>query len=345
MALPFARTLVAIVALVGIVESLRGEEPAGLPTYNLAGASRTAAMLSHQKMRLPADRSAVWCGSFCLAVQSLERDSPRASSLRRYEDSVSGALNEPFEVENLRPDRAVVRSDRGTAEFWTECQREIERRFVGVKPTLPAPVEPGGSAMSYFAMAPMLDSAFSARPAPLEFRAGAETIPVRAFVIEGGRFGDLVRVLAYENERSFVVELATSERDCDLWLAAVPPGDDLSTTIERAQKLVSSADGKPSTAPPHGLIAPDLNVQAEKIEAVMPATCQFPKPSDIVVVYQGVQFKLEAPPRQATSANPAQLESGYLTFDGPFLVLFKEKSSSRPFFAAWIADASALVPW
>ena len=176
--------------------------------------------------------------------------------------------------------------------------------------------------------------------------------------------------------RYFIVELLTKAREDRLILAMIPPKRTLTQTVDEATTLmanpntmmlkrISLADealrAKPEIISKYACLFPkeNLNVPVLDFDILReftelchkPVKCKNPKLNGqpCVAALQTIRFCLNENGAKLESEALGMFSSGAepthrdFTFNRPFLVMLMRKGSTKPYFAAWIANDELLV--
>ncbi|MEN8126700.1 MAG: hypothetical protein ABFR90_02725 [Planctomycetota bacterium] len=170
---------------------------------------------------------------------------------------------------------------------------------------------------------------------------------------------DQVSIFDYNGQDDFIIELATKSPIDQVILAKISPAGTLQATVHRVLKRMSDEDsvnmrvGDILKVPKFHydlirnydeLIHKKLIIQNPKIAqdlVVLSAAQQIRFQMD----EEGVKLKSESNMSFGCSASYQPRTQHIMVFDKPFLVMLKNKSSKKPYFAMWIQNPELLVPW
>lgn len=159
-----------------------------------------------------------------------------------------------------------------------------------------------------------------------------------------------VKIMDYQNESDFVIELVTSGPKDHLVLAKVPPSDTLKKTVKRVVTKLKYPCS--DTLNHETLRIPILNyelvTQYDNVEKST-AGCSLEELGPPISFIQNIRFKLDEK-GVALKSEAAGLCGGARTversfvFDKPFLVMLIREGSKNPYFAMWVGNPEILVP-
>ena len=306
---------------------------------------------------MAAGKNLVWCATLQLAwnklaafagtggVIQIEGDSPLAAMLNQQT-----ATNIEFDAEH-----SVVIAGAVGAETLSEIERAKQKFDAPMMDD--AGTLPQGSIMAYAFMQKTLPFAwaFTRFEMPQAF-AGQD---VAYFGVQQHVPGDAaldkmaaqVVILDYNTNNDFIIELKTTSAQDRLILAKIAPGKTLKETMNAA--LSRTAQAQPGTlAKSETLAIPVIDfermrefqeLQGRKIMSQNPAAngAQFSR------VTQRIRFKLDetGAALESEAALISALPPRQFVFDQPFLVLLMRQGAAQPYFAAWIENSDALVPF
>lgn len=158
-----------------------------------------------------------------------------------------------------------------------------------------------------------------------------------------------VRIYGFVNANDFVVEIATSNPNEQLFLAKVEPGNTLYETINAVMEKINT--NKPLAMDlcvtlQIPVLDFDINdncpqLTGERLVSNNPAFNN----KEFSIVENKLRFRLDESGRveKRLSVTSAAAAADDLIFDKPFLVMMKKKNSTVPYLAMWIANEELLV--
>jgi hypothetical protein len=333
----------------------------GLLKANVANLKDTE-IVAQPDVPLDPGKNVLWCGTLQLAWNKaidlvgeklrFTTPSPIADLLNR----------EDFTEADLNPDSYVAIADFEKNNVEDEIRAALEKTFHGAaSPELipPKPSNPGPD--DFVAYAYLYKDLAFAHPFsdndPLVF-AGQ---PVKNFGLShADKLSDAVfrqvEIFDYQSADNFIVELKTKAAGDQLILAKIPPGATLQATIDAVLQRMTP-DKMEITSHSDSLAVPKLNFDLKKEFDDLQGLILDPSPAAkikqklrIEKAEQLVRFQLNEKGAVLKSEAVivmralAMMPRHSMIFDQPFLVMMKEASSTKPYFALWVGNATLLVP-
>ncbi len=319
-------------------------------------------LVAHPDVPLAADQNVLWCGTLQLAWNEavglvgeklhFDRQVPEVDLLNRMD----------FTRKDLDPDSYVALADFEVNHVEDEIRAALEKTFQGAaSPELIPPKPPHPGPDDFVAYAYLYKNLAFATPfpdhSPLNF--GTTAVKAFGFDSEGQRPPgalEQVEINDYHSPNDFVIELKTKAANDELILAKVPPAATLEATISSV--LGRLGQHSISIVGPGDMLAvPKLNFDLRRDFSELEGLVLEPSPgakihrrlviskAEQLVRFQlnekGAILKSEAViAMKAMAMRPRHM----MIFNQPFLILMKQKDSSRPYFALWVGNASLLVP-
>lgn len=310
---------------------------------------------------LPAGKNVIWCASFQLAWNEL-RDSlakgpvkadGAAQAIERLNSSPVSkkdvGFNPHFAAAGLVKDGAVER-----------VSQAMEEQF-GRRPSFP--ISPSSSngvlAYAYMQARAKFEVPFFDRNSPLEFTdSRGKKTPVSSFGIHKEheyayhKLREQIRILYYPEDRrtrspEFVVDPCRTSSPNQLLLAKVSPGKTLADTIARVEELVEKGHEDSEFGVSETFAVPNMNFEVAHEFAELKGVSLLNDGllgQSIEGAFQDIRFRLDR--------SGAELESEakvlmmpiprHFIFDGPFLVIMKERNARHPFFVMWVDNSELL---
>jgi hypothetical protein len=309
----------------------------------------------------PEGKSAVWCSSFQLAWQALERDITKGPAVVRNAESVTKRLNSARRWEtDLDAADYFIATGPGT-ETIEQIQRELPRRFPGVDaPRMEAPVSGSFVAFAFLKAGVRYTSEFADNPKAFEFVDSAnQHTNVSSFGLlpdglETGRDTPLARrqvaLLSY-SKRQFAVDLCRDSKPYQIVLAMLERKGTLAEVLadEAAQRRLHPVDDSYTLDEDH-LLVPNMSWRIEhhfyELEGPDKELVGGAQPGAFIAsAVEELEFRLDRRGAKVVSgAYPVVLDGGpkYLYFNKPFLIYLKKRGAERPFFAVWVDNAELL---
>ena len=212
-------------------------------------------------------------------------------------------------------------------------------------------------AYSYLYKNLQFENEFEALKTPMYFREGKNGVEVKAFGIKeysskNEKMGKQVELIDYKSDKDFIVRLKTKAENEELILAKVNPEDTLLQTIESVSNRTMNGK-KEALAEKDVLMIPKfsfkVNHSFSELKEGKIVNVGF-SDYQIAEAMQDMTFVLDE--RGAVLEAKASLflakgipNSRRLKFDGPFLLLMKEKGAAYPYFAIWIENTELMAKY
>jgi TonB family protein len=304
---------------------------------------------------IPSDKNVIWCASFQSAWYKLSEffggriilqgDPPLAKAL-------NSGLSTP---EDLDPTSTITFSGWFTAAARDQLMAQVKERF-GLSDSIRLLPEANNENIVAYA--------YLRKNMPFKYRFDRSNLP---FVFAGTKVASWsytdssqnslalsqAQLLDYKGPNSFVLEFQTRSITDRLILAKIAPEPTLQRTIGKVEKIAASG-AKQELDENDMLVVPvlDFNLTEEIRELegrsiLSPASAKgFP----LLWAMQRVRFRLDesgALLKSEASMGVGGIDEGIgsvFIFDKPFLVLIQRVGATRPYFAAWIANAELMPP-
>ena len=155
-----------------------------------------------------------------------------------------------------------------------------------------------------------------------------------------------------DKEDQFVVELLPKDRTMRIFLAQIPPAENLKTTIDSVSRMISKGSSKFIGEDIDTLQIPVINFSILKrytqFEGRRIVSQGLPLEEDTLrIAAQSIEFSLDH--SGAILKSRAFLGCmGFpseIVFDKPFLLLLQKRGESKPCFALWVENSELLVPF
>ena len=323
-------------------------------------------VVPHVGVPIKLNENVIWCSTFQLAWN--EACELVGEDIHMYQ--------EPSFVELLNK-RTSKRSDLDEESFvalaghvgdgiFSEIRAELNNKFKGAASPRIIPDEMGMRPQDIIAYAYLFKNLefpnkFEKLDNPISFA----NSKVRCFGVgESYKAGHIdmcgqVLIHDYKSSEDFVIELLTNSPIDQVILAKINHDDTLESTIANVLDRIS--EGESSNMQPGDILkVPKFNfdihrkymeIEHKKLIIKNPAIAQ-----DLMVLSaeqlirfqmdeEGVKLLSESSMSFGCSAAYQPFTEHIMIFDGPFLVLMKNKESNVPYFAMWISNPELLIPW
>lgn len=304
-------------------------------------------------------RSLLWCSTFKLAWNELGTLMGPPLAVKGSGAAVElGALlnRSPQSKQDL--DEGSYVADAGGPEVLARIRAALESKFKGAASPelLPASLEEGELlAYAYLFKNLSFATPFIRRERPLDFGGKG----VGAFGLWSGGKNDSrdamlkqVRILRYESDEVFTVELATTSEGDRLVIAKVVPGRTLGATIQNAMGTLNPTEEIPFRYG-DSLVVPVMNFDVTRdVKELVGASVSGSKSGGgVTSAKQNIRFRLDEKGAMLKSeaaigitlARPEPDKQ--MVCDDAFLVLMMRKDAAHPYFAAWIDSPELLSPF
>ncbi|MHC4247767.1 MAG: hypothetical protein ACYS9X_01435 [Planctomycetota bacterium] len=343
----------------------RGTRERPMPRLVPSGDLPATDVLPHTLGDIVPGRNYVYCGSFALAWGEM-RDVLGGAPIRlEGRPPMAEALDQPgFTRSDVAGEAILARAGRVADGIADAIRREMEERFPEAAHTVPEPVD-GEELYAYAYLQKDLafEEEFERNPAPLEFPHRGAAARVRTFGIEefdydGERefvLSTQVTILDHVSDDDFILRLNTTSETDDLVLAKVAPGKTLADTISAVMLRVRNREhpqgyDRKEIEMGESLVIPRLALgvlrRYSEIEGrrVLGAGGRGYR---VGRALQAVSFRLDEKGARLESYSTVTIcgippPPRHFVFDKPFLVYLREKSSHRPYFAMWVANAEVM---
>jgi hypothetical protein len=333
----------------------------GLFKANVAALTDTE-LVAQPDLPLAPNHNMLWCATLQLAWNEaiglvgeklhFTRPSPVADLLNR----------EDFTRKDLDPGSYVAVADFERNHVEAEIRAALEQTFHGeASPELIPEVPRNPGPDDFVAYAYLYKNLAFAVPfadmGPLDFN-GRE---VKSFGFnQESRLPDGARaqvsICDYQSPQDFIIELKTKAANDELILAKVAPGATLQATIQAVLARISVHPAS-FIEPGDEMEVPKLNFDLRRDFSELEGLVLQPGPAAkiknrlvITKAEQLVRFQLNEKgailkSEAVIAFRATAMRAGHLLiFNGPFLILMKQKSAAQPYFALWMANPTLLVP-
>jgi hypothetical protein len=321
-------------------------------------------LVAHPATALDPATNVIWCGTMqlCwneaikLVGEKLQFTTPSPVAKLLNRENFTGA--------DLDPSSYVAIADFEKNHVEDEIRAALQKTFGGAaSPELipPAPAHPGPDdfvAYSYLFKNLAFANVFSDQ-VTLDF----QDKPVECFGFDGTyKMGDArsqVTICDYQSDDDFVVRIATKSPQDELILAKVKPGATLAKTIATALQRTDHGTGV-ALGDDDTMAVPKLNFDLRRDFAELEGLVLKPGPAarvkDPLVISKAEQLvrfqlnekgailKSEATMVMTATAMAPQYQPPvrHLEFNGPFLLMLRQKGASQPYLAIWIGNTTLL---
>lgn len=326
------------------------EAPAEFSFASSSDALRETTIVPTLERAIPADKSAIWCATFPMAWQQLEKNIlKKALRINGVEETCAELSGTP----DARLDAGDYFVDAGFAEddILGRIRRQLPKKFPNAPVDRLPELQPG-AALAYARLEVALTYDFSFRHSdePLSFKdSQSRATPVHAFGIrekdkdQGEHsFREQVLVL-FRAKGEFALDLSRSTKPYQIILAKMARQANLKKTLDELnQRIAESAPKHLSSAAV--VLVPSMNWKLEHRFREL-------EKSLIESAFQSIQFKMDRKGAYvASGAWTATLPNGHpddpnpnhYLFDGPFLIVLKRRGHTQPFFVMWVDNAELL---
>jgi hypothetical protein len=324
-----------------------GAWPNTAPEMPLAGTVMTGSL---EQAHEPG-KNMVWCVTLQLAWDELARSCRGPIALEPARE-LATALNRRTGAGEVDPASALVLTARGD-DAEEQIRRAVAAHFGGAATPALRPPDSDAEPLNWIVYA-QLRKALGFSPALDRSQKLFSGIAVRGFGI-GDQTADQERleriVVCYDDDLSFVLELATDNPDELLLAAKWQPGATLADTV---RDVVAHRHAMPNPPRVGSLWLPNiaLNETHDFTELVdCTVTNCLPEPAQLKTVRQlvefglddrGVTLKAEAVLTPIPIGRPPPGAPRDYIFDGPFIVVLMRREAAAPYFALWVNNTDLM---
>lgn len=332
------------------------------PASKVADLHRTI-VSAHLECPINSGTNVLWCGTFQLAWNEVCQLTGGDLVFDRPQP-MAAILNKHVFATNFLDDASFVALAGFVREnILVKIQAAVEQKFHGAfQPELipngaltPRPQD----IVAYACLYKKLDfsNPFERLAEPLTF----DNVLVTAFGLGPykaslGTIYPQVRILDYQNENDFVIELKSKSSGDRLILAKIQPGHDLQQTVSGVESRIASKHEE-QAATNDLLAVPKLNFDLQReyseIEGLrlIPRSAKVAKDLVLLSAVQSTKFEMneEGVKLQSESSMEfgcaKQMEpvpAHRMIFDRPFLILM-QRTNSLPYFALWVSNPEILA--
>ena len=321
---------------------------------------KSTVVVAHTESRLAPSKNVVYCATFQLAWNTLQKDVIEQSIQLEGNPPAAKVLNKmTFRGKELSPESLLAMAGWTKDGVVDQLKSQLTKRF----PNSSFPIVPssrGNVAIAYAYLEKRLSFAenFDRLKKPLEFNSVSDRVKVHSFGIVPGDVSERRRrqtnqtvIASYKDDDDFVVCLYTSSDQ--ITLAKVPPRGTLAETIKAVEQRIDQWAKDPGRNAKLG-ISESLSIPVISL-GMIHRYSQLEKPLlnqrwrglNIAVAAQAIRFHLDEKGAQLSSSASLQLKSSirpkprHLKFDRPFLLMLKEKSDV--YFAMWVATPEVMM--
>lgn len=306
---------------------------------------------------LTGGKNLIWCATFQI-VWDQGHEQTRGTLQSDTQSDLINKLNQSrFDLRNLSADSYVVGA--GTARDVPQFLEQLRSRKIGGQLSPRLLETQGNGFFLYAALSKQLPFAvkFDRFEDQLTFKSSQKSDPVASFGILSntaddrriGQFERQVKVLNHVSDEDFIVRLDTRLGKDEIYLAKIPPGQTLATTLQAAQTQIAKpvTNGFRSTiGRGDRLLIPVLELSIAK---------DFDLSNQFIQASQTIQFRLDETGAILESEallmvadfEPSEYDPEKprkLIFDRPFLIWMQERNASAPYLVAWVANSEWMVP-
>jgi hypothetical protein len=317
----------------------------------------------------PKTQSAIWCSSFQLAWNRVEKDFTGGPVQLRNAEVMAGRLNRAEESEADLEAADFLVAAGSLKDVLATLESELPRRFPGS--TIPKIDGPPNSLIAFALLKAGVRYSyeFKDNPQPLFFTdaAGVKT-PVHSFGLlptanspddSDSHFARKLASLLYvsgdeHHPSEFAVDLCRETQPYQIVAACLTRKETLAATLADLEAKIKDSprlanyrlDEDELLVPNmswriahhfHELEGPDKIVQNGSAKGLF-----------VAAAVQEMEFKLDRHGAEIFSASYMAFADGgpkELHFNRPFLIYLKKRDAARPFFVMWVDNAELLRPW
>ncbi len=341
--------------------SVTRAEPDQIASTDLSRTRFTA----HLDTPVPATENLLYCATFQLAWNGLQDDVIGAEILLAGDPPAAASLNlQRTRRSDLHEDSYVAMAEKLTPEFLMRINRVLKEKFgENAPPEVKEMITPDTFfSYAYLFKNLMFPYPFESMEAPVVFKSGDRQSPVLAFGVkkfdvsrkEHRDMASQVEIFDYVDAEHFIVRL-TGKPDTDEIILVRGIGG--KTLLETVTGVIDGIDaGKPEAlSRDDSLMIPkmDYNIKHDFMEFVGK---RFKNPGweawYISKAMQWIRFrfdekgallKSEARISMRLTAMRPGPPPKQLVFDGPFLMMFKQKNTRLPYLVMWVGDPEILL--
>jgi hypothetical protein len=350
-----ALTLLASLILL-LLALVTGHHPS--PVGDVRGFTDTE-VVAHPDVPLDPNKNVIWCGTMALAWNETiaEFNGPLVFT---PPIPIADALNrQEFTKSDIDPESYVAMSGFKLDHIDEKFRAELARKFgdAANPPRLDdvdsAATNEDVAIYAYLQKTLLFDTPFN-QDEQLRFEGkkvasfgfGFETF---ASSEAPGQLTSEVRLLAYESDDDFIIELKTKSPGDQMVLAKVPSGKTLQETVDAVlpkidPKVVWGIENGDKLAIPK--VDFDLIKHFKEFEGKPVPGGRLNSVAENIVFRlneKGAELKSFTTISETLAAVSEPTKQLNLIFNKPFLILLKRESSPRPYFAMWVGNPALLV--
>jgi hypothetical protein len=321
----------------------------------------------HLEASVGPGKNVLWCSTFQLVWNESCRLAGGDLHLEQEPPLVPILNKKSAQQSDVDLSSCLVMSGRVEDGVVAKIHQELMRKFAGqADPDLLNSIESrlpklGYLAYSYLFRQLPFEYPFRRLDEPLTF--GSRQVASFGLRRMGSQRGDhrianQVKVLDYENDDSFIVELRPEDQSERIVLAKLAPADTLQKTIDAVHARIASTGlekWKKMFRMGESVVIPifnfDLLQEYDELYGKPITTAGPLQGMPIVLAMQSIRFRLDergailkSEAAMAKSDECGQETPRQLIFDKPFLVLLERRDASQPYFALWVDNSELLVP-
>jgi hypothetical protein len=360
---PYLKSVPLLILIIGLVSSLcgctgRAYSPA--PVADLGPAARTQ-IVATLDQPMEAGRNTIWCASFTAAWKRLQYDLAGGTVQLDGAQELVASLNvAPDPAKDVPADSLYAVAGLYTDAFLQQIQQEVSKRFAGsAAPQLPPPAPETAIAYARLELKAKFPVPYFDQQTPFQWKdASGAAHDVHAFGIFSDSPDKLLaqpRVLFdhpqhADQPREFALDLNDPSQPIEIMVAKV------SRRATLAETLAAIDDARRQDTPKQLEYASILVVP----EMAWRVSHEFEQLKDrritsgplaegkIAEARQDIDFRLDR------SGVELRSESFVITllgrtpvyeFDGPFLLVLRQRTSEKPFLVMWVENDELLRPF
>jgi hypothetical protein len=324
---------------------------------------RSTDVVPHTDVKITPGRNLVYCSTFQMAWSELQNEIIGEPIRLTGSPPMADSLNAGRADESDLPaDSYLVHAGMVKDGILDEIRREMQERFPDATLKVPDSAEDDPYAIisyAYLAKSLPFEERFDSLRRPLTFLTSHGGVSVEAFGIEphspnAAKLRSQIHVMDYQGPDDFILELETREKEDQLVLAKIPPGETLGAMIQSVEKRIADGSAQQPIIAGERFEVPNVSLAViHKYSELIGRSLLNEKYGGYVIAAaeHAIGFGLDAVGARVESHGYLQLTTGKsrhvrreFIFNRPFLIYLKRRDGQRPYLVIWIETQEVLQP-
>ncbi|MCK4677523.1 MAG: hypothetical protein KAT48_05275 [Bacteroidales bacterium] len=328
-----------------------------LPDKSVKTNYNNTKVIAHLNEKIPQNANIIYSASFEAAWKVLKKEVIGGNVLLKDPIPLCAHLNRSCEDVIITDDILAMSGTVGTGII-KNINKALKKKFGFTQPELNKHSERDDNIIcySYFDKHIQFNEPFELLNRPLNYYINGKKYELSAFgVIKysesneiHNKISEQVDIIDYRDCNDFILRLKGKNNNEGIIVAKVPPLGSLKETIEKVESRIDKSTPE-KLQQGASMAIPKVKFSVDKSYDILLGKHLANKGFEdyfFAVAQQDIKFSLDETGATAQSEAVMVIKKGnndgLFIFDRPFLIYMKEKSSSKPYLAMWIADPEIL---